>query len=47
MPGKPMNAADFQSAIEGLIRDAIWDGVSRDAITAILAAQAEVQKHKR
>ncbi|GAA4218704.1 hypothetical protein GCM10022290_09680 [Sagittula marina] len=42
-----MTAAGFQSSIEGLITEAIWDGVSREAIAAILAAQAEVQKHKR
>jgi hypothetical protein len=36
----------FQSAIEGLVSQAIWDGLSRDAIVAILAAQAAVQKYR-
>lgn len=43
--GSIATAADFQSWIEDLVRQALWDGVSREAISAILAAQAEVQKH--
>jgi hypothetical protein len=45
--GSMRDGASFQSAIEGIVRQAVWDGLSRDAICAILAAQAEVQKHKR
>lgn len=45
--GSMKDAASFQAAIESLVNQAIWDGLSRNAIVAILAAQAEVQKHRR
>lgn len=44
--GSMRTGAQFQSALEGLIGQAIWGGLSREAICAILAAQAEVQKNK-
>jgi hypothetical protein len=37
----------FQSAIQGLTSQAKWDGLSRETIAAILAAQAEVAKHSK
>lgn len=45
--GSMATGQQFQSAVESLVAQAIWDGLSRDAICAILAAQAEVQKHKK
>lgn len=44
--GSMKTGAQFQSGIENLVSQAIWDGLSREAICAILAAQAEIQKHR-
>lgn len=44
MSGKPMTASDLQSRLKSLVRDAIWDGLSRETIAAIMAAEAEAAK---
>jgi hypothetical protein len=44
--GSMSTGGKFQAAIQGLISQAIWDGLPRETIAAILAAQAEVQKHR-
>jgi hypothetical protein len=46
MSGEPHTAADFQAALKALIKDALWGGVSADAIAAVLAAESEIVKSK-
>lgn len=45
--GAMRDPSAFQSAIQGLVSQAKWDGLSSETIAAILAAQAEVAKHSK